>query len=123
MPKVDSPPKDHLNDLRIAGFTRDEMAALYDVSLPRMKRWITKLGVAPRPMKEKKESDREKPRYMPVDDGISLMDECRQVLDSRMGEDHRGYLLDGRPVSSHQIVSAAGLTFGRRRKTNEPASV
>jgi len=106
------PTKETLDAMRLQGKSRAEMCEATGVSISLMKRLIKALGVSPRPTKnsaQKKPSGREKPRYLAVDEGISLMDRCKQILGPRMGEDHRGYLLDGRPASSTQVIKASGL--------------
>jgi len=111
MTKVTAPTQSELQALRDQGASRADMAAHYGVSLSRVKRWISELDVQPRPLKSKPApSQREKPTtILPLESGLSLMERCKQILGARMSEDHRGYLLDGRPASSSQILRAAGV--------------
>jgi len=109
-----------LDALRIAGLTREEICEELGISLGTLKRYIKALGVVARPPKDKPKptTKREKPRYVPLDEGISLMDRCKQVLGPRMSEDHRGYVLDGRPASSIQVIRSAGFSNGQTGKLN-----
>lgn len=99
--------------LRIAGKHRKEIAEELDISLAEVKRTITKHAVVSRKTRKSERDARkrkhERPRYASIDDGVTLMDKAKQVLGDRMGEDHRGYLLDKRPASSWQVLDAAGL--------------
>lgn len=116
--------KEELDALRAQGKTREQIAEKFGVTVSRVKRWILTLGVSRRQVKEvEKPKDPfidaavdmgtllpvgGKPAYTPkIDDGITLMDRCKVILGQRMGEDHRGYLLDSRPVSTQQIINAA----------------
>jgi hypothetical protein len=130
------PTRERLEELRKT-MSNVEIAQLEGVSLSAVKRRVRSLEIAPRPIKERPESDAARKnrlaleqlrdiadahqigrvRVVAVDAGISLMDRAKQILGKRMGEDRaRGYLLDGRPASSAQVVKAAGLTFGRQMK-------
>ena len=102
------PTKDELIDLR-SRYSNIEIAKLRSVSPSTVKRWIKKLEIPPREVKKEPEIIKPKGEPMPLDDGLSLMDRCSQILGRRMGEDHRGYMLDGRPASSIQVIRAAGL--------------
>jgi len=119
-----APAKEALEALRLQGKTRTEMALHYDVSLATMKRWIGLMDVGRR-MSDRRKAEQERAVRakdktdqcpLPMDDGISLMEMCRSVLGQRMGEDHRGYTLDGRPASSNQVVDAAEKIAGVLRK-------
>ena len=111
MPIFD-PTKDELIKLR-AVMSNTQIAEMHGVSPSSVKRRITSLDVPKRPSKVVRlKSNREPPRYVSVDEGVSLMDKCKQILGDRMGEDRaRGYLLDERPASSQQVIKAAGLTL------------
>ena len=106
------PTKAELIELR-SKISNIEIAELKGVSSSTVKRWIKKLGIAPRESKKPVEDVKPKGKPMPLDEGLSLMDRCRQMLGRRMSEDHRGYMLDGRPCSSMQIIRAAGLEVKR----------
>ena len=108
-----APNAEDLEALRDQGLTRQQIAEHYGVSLARVKRWIKQFDL---PMKVKREEPVASPEPVTnpdggksFDEGLSLMDRCKNVLGRRMSEDHRGYLLDGRPCSSMQIRRAAGL--------------
>lgn len=110
--QIEMPSFDELSSLR-SRMSNIEIAALKHVSTSTVKRWVKKLGIAPREVKNKPPEEKLKPRPVPVDEGIGLMERCKQILGYRMGEDYRGYMLDGRPASSMQVVRAAGLSLTR----------
>lgn len=117
-----APSKEEMDALREAGKTRQQIADHFGVTLSAVKRWIASLGVVDRKSRRQPKEvtrPREKPRYQPLDDGESLMDKAKAVLGKRMGEDHRGYILDGRPCSSWQIVNAAGLELKPRKPPSD----
>jgi hypothetical protein len=115
MNKIAPPSKNELQALRDSGASRADMAEEYGVSLSRMKRWISDLSITPRPSKQDPaKPEREKAAViLPITTGLSLMERCQKILGRRMGEDHRGYLLDGRPASSAQILRAAHMSGQR----------
>lgn len=96
-----------ITEMRETSAKREEIAVKLGISLALVKRWIKALGLKKKPTRPVRV--REPVRYADQEDGISLMDRCKIVLGNRMGEDHRGYLLDGRPASSMQIARAAGM--------------
>ncbi len=108
-----------LNEYRQQGLSRQQIADALGKTIYEVKRLIKTLGVQGRvvvkaPRKAKKE--REKPRYSPLDEGETVIEKARAVLGARMSEDHRGYMLDGRPCSSWAILKAAGVTPAPVRK-------
>lgn len=125
-----SPPKATIEALRTMGLTRQDIADQFGVSLPTVKAWIRKYGIAApeRKRKPKKDPfigaavemgtllprDRRSQKIIPLGENVSLMDRCKQVLGKRMSEDHRGYVLDGRPASSIQVANAAGIPLVAR---------
>lgn len=105
-----------LNALREAGLTRIQIAVKYDVPLSRVKRWLRELEIVPRATKvihsKPKARVREKKQTNVFFDSESLMEKAKKILGNRMGEKkHLGYILDGRPVSSWQILKAANLSI------------
>ena len=107
------PPEADLRALREAGKTRDEIAAYYQVSLSRVKRWIAHYNLPPttKPVKthSRARNKAEQRRALGLDDGLTLIEKARIILGKRMSEDRRGYLLDGRPVRIDVLAKAAGL--------------
>lgn len=112
-PEMSAPPREDLIALREAGKSRDEISAYYNVSLSRVKRWITFHDLPPsnepRKVHQKSRGRLERRRAMGQDDGLTVIEKARIILGKRMGEDHRGYLLDGRPVRIDVLAKAAGL--------------
>lgn len=109
MPSTPVPTLEEMLILR-EKLTNIQIAELYGVSPSTVKRWVKRLKIAPREPKNKDVEDKPRPVPLPVDSGISLMDQCKQILGGRMTEKTgQGYMLDGRPVSSMQIIKAAGL--------------
>lgn len=112
------PTNEELSRLREAGLTRIAIAVQYDVPLSRVKRWLRELDVAPRATKVTASKPqirvREKQKYGNFEEQ-SLMEKAKNVLGDRMSEKkYIGYMLDGRPVSSWQIASAAGFPIKRK---------
>jgi uncharacterized protein YjcR len=109
---IEIPPREELEKLRKYK-TRDEIAHHYGVSLSRVKRWIKALSVPPENAVKAKHArargKAEKRRAIGDDNGLTLLEQARVVLGKRMGEDFRGYLLDGRPVRVDVLMKAAGL--------------
>ena len=113
MPANPTPTFDDLLALR-AELTNIEIAEKFDVSPSTVKRWVKRLNIPPREPKNKDVEETPRPKPLPVDSGISLLDQCKQILGGRMSEKvGQGYLLDGRPVSSMKIIQAAGLKIRR----------
>ena len=111
------PSKEELNGMRQAGRTRIDIAQAYDVSLYVVKRWIADLGIEERHTKAAERIARpprdgqDKKRYASLDDGETLMEKAAVLLGKRLGEDHRGYILDGRPSNTAAILRAAHLSL------------
>jgi len=104
--------KERLDELRRAGKTRQQIAEEFGVTLYQVKRWIVALDVVGRKTKREgrdRQKVRETGKSMSPDEGVSLMDKAKQILGKRVGEDHRGYLLDGRPANSWAILKVAKL--------------
>lgn len=114
MRTINAPPRADLVALREKGLSRDEIAAHYKVPLSRVKRWIGFYGIetSTAPMKAHAAARTRAERRRAVDgDGMTLVEKARVVLGQRMGEDFRGYLLDGRPVRLDTLMRAAGLVI------------
>ena len=111
MLKVEIPSAEMISAMRKNGMTRQEIAGEFNVSLARVKRWITSLDLANKNSKSPSKEDQKLSTVTArsFDDGLSLMERCKIILGRRMGEDYRGYLLDRLPCSSMQIRRAAGL--------------
>lgn len=105
-----TPDRETLTKLRQEGMTRDEIAAYYGVTLARVKRWISDLEVPTPRIKKAKKSETPP---LDMDDGLTLIERAQRILGRRMGEDYRGYLLDGRPVRVDILIQSAGLKVGK----------
>lgn len=107
---------DRLTALRLQGLTREQIMEETGLSLSCIKRAVA-IHDIPRKMSErasKRALQKEKPSLViSTDEGITLMMQAKQILGDRMSEDHRGYLLDGRPASSWQVLKAAKLCTKR----------
>jgi hypothetical protein len=114
-PEMTAPPREELFALRKAGKSRDEIAAYYGVSLSRVKRWIKFHDIPPcnepRKSHQGARSKAERRHALGFDDGLTIIEKARIILGKRMGEDRRGYLLDGRPVRVDVLAQAAGLVI------------
>jgi hypothetical protein len=110
VPRLTDEQFNRLVDLRAnTKMTRQEIADEIGAPLWAVLRGITKII-----QNEKKTAiemaQREKKREVQKQgEGMTLMERCKGVLGKRMNEDHRGYILDGRPASSAQIRKAARL--------------
>lgn len=106
---VHTPSRDTIKSLRAMGMTREEIAALYGVNLARVKRWIRDMDIPPA---KRRKSDKisSSDADLGTDHGMTLIDKAKRALGHRMGQDYRGYLLDGRPVRVDFLIQAAGLT-------------
>jgi hypothetical protein len=112
-----NPSKDAIEALRSQGMTRAEIASALNISLARVKRLISAYEVEPRKRRKSAPppvhpAPPERRRVKPFT-ALSLMEQCAQILGKRLREDHRGYVLDGRPASSQQVINAAGLRLRR----------
>lgn len=104
------PDREELIKLRQSGLNREQLAEYYGVALSRVKRWIKELDIPSVPRTT------DKPKVRPSegvelgqDYGLTIIERAKKVLGVRMGEDYRGYLLDGRPVRVDVLLVAAGL--------------
>lgn len=110
MNDVPSPPREDLVALRAQGLNRDQIAVYYGVALSRVKRWIKEMNVPANPQSTGKAIQKATSgQPLGTDYGLTLLDKARSVLGSRMGQDYRGYLLDGRPVRVDMLIRSAGL--------------
>lgn len=104
------PTREKLMELRESGFTREEIAEHFGVTLSRVKRWLRQYGFTKPDRKLAPE-----PVDLPITDlpfhtGMTLMERAKLALGRRLTEDkHRGYLLDGRPANTDRIIEAARL--------------
>jgi hypothetical protein len=104
-----TPPRDEIVDLRMAGMTRDDIADHFGVSVSRVKRWIIDMDI-PAVRRRKPGKVYATDIAFGDDHGLTLIEKAKRALGARMGQDFRGYLLDGRPVKVDVLVQAAGLT-------------
>lgn len=108
------PTKEELKEYRELGFTRQEIADHYGVTLAQVKRWISELNV-PKKVTPKSDNGMEDTKIkrstaLPPDYGMPLMEKAQEVLGSRMVYlKHRGYFVDGQPMSCDAIVKMAGV--------------
>lgn len=112
-----TPTRDDIIDLREKrGFTREQIAEHYEVSLTTVRRWIKELKI-PRPSKQVRYKQ---PSHLSrigeiiadPDDGLTVMERAHAILGERLTEKrHIGYILDGRPASARSVIEAAGLKF------------
>lgn len=105
-----TPSREELTDLRDQGLNREEIAAHYDVTLSRVKRWLKKQGFN-RPERRVLVDPVNVPvADLPFDHGMTMIERAKAALGNRLAEDrHRGYLLDGRVTSSEKVIEAARL--------------
>jgi hypothetical protein len=110
MPRLTDDQFNRLVDLRAnTKMTRQEIADEIGAPFWAVLRGITKI------IEEQKDTAREmaklqkKRKLHKQGEGMTLMERCKGVLGKRMTEDHRGYVLDGRPAISEQIRKAAKL--------------
>ncbi len=105
-----SPDREDLIRLRADGMNREDIALRYGVSLARVKRWIKEMSIPAA-------NNRRTPlKIVPVesaelgeDYGLTLIEKAKKTLGTRMTQDYRGYLLDGRLVRLDILLQAAGL--------------
>lgn len=104
------PSREDLVKLRESGFTREEVASHYGVSLSRVKRWLRKHGFARAERKIPTEPVDSPIADLPFDTGMTIMERAKLALGTRLTEDrHLGYLLDGRVANTDRILEAARL--------------
>lgn len=109
---VPTPDRDELIKLRQQGLSRDQIAEHYGVALSRVKRWVKDLSIPTVPSRSPATMRKQRsPDANSVGDeyGMTLIERAKFVLGSRMTQDYRGYLLDGRPVRVDILIRAAGL--------------
>ena len=108
----DFPTKEDLEEYRELGYTRQEIADYYGVTLAQVKRWISEFNV-PKKVTPKTQTGGGKisrSLSLPPDFGLTLIEKAQEVLGSRMVYDrHRGYFVDGQPMSTDRIVKMAGV--------------
>lgn len=105
-----APDRDDLIRLRKEGLNREDIALRFGVSLARVKRWIKEMGI-PAAI-----NNRAAKKIVPMDSaelgedyGLTLIEKAKKTLGTRMTQDYRGYLLDGRLVRIDILLQAAGL--------------
>lgn len=108
MPKmIPRPPRDDLEDCRKERMTLDEIAEIYEVSVPTVKRWIRNYGLtSTRKPKKVLVMPQSKTGFQG-----SLLDQAKAKLGRRVSEHRvRGYFLDGCAVKADDLIVAAGLS-------------
>lgn len=112
---MEAPSKEQLEELRTEGYTREELADMFDVSLSQVKRWITELKVTKKIVRKGGARHRTKVsngQPLPEDYGMNVLERAQRTLGDRMTyRKGCGYYLDGRLVSVDQILSAAGVSY------------
>lgn len=107
---IQPPERTDLEEMRSSGMTREEIADHYGVSVSTVKSWISSLGVKKKIVRKPKKTPAIKQIDLHPFDGMSGIEKAKQILGSRLKEcSHRGYLLDGRPVSASKVMEAANL--------------
>lgn len=102
--KIEKPPREDLVDCKEENMTLEEIAAIYTVSVSTVKRWIREYGLTAK--KKAKLVMTEK--YARPNE--TVLDKAKSVLGSRLTEHRiRGYILDGRPMKTDDVIRAAGL--------------
>jgi len=105
-----APDKDELVRLRDLGWSRQRIADWYGVSIARVKRWINEMNLpAVTNRRSKSKIAHVESVGLGDDDGLTLIEKAKMKLGTRMTQDYRGYLLDGRLVRIDILLSAAGL--------------
>lgn len=102
MTRATPPSKEDIQKARDEGLSRQQIADRLGSTLPTIKRLITAYGLAKTPAQEPTTVRKREEIRTPLE-------QAKTILGKRLGEDHRGYLLDGRPASSMQVLRAAGL--------------
>ena len=103
------PAPEEIQALRDEGLNREEIADHFGVSLTTVKRWISAFGVK-KPLKRGGKRKQEPRRSLPIDHGVTLMERAQEVFGSRLTEDRwRGYLLDGKPIRTDELLARAGI--------------
>lgn len=104
-----TPDREALIKLRQNGMNREQIAEYYGVALSRVKRWIKDLEIPEMPRTPKQLLRPSEGADLGQDYGLTILERAKKVLGTRMTEDYRGYLLDGRPVRIDILVRTAGL--------------
>lgn len=105
-----APDKDELVKLRDLGWSRGRIADYYGVSIARVKRWISEMKIpAVTNRRSKSKIAHVESVELGDDDGLTLIERAKKKLGTRMTQDYRGYLLDGRLVRIDILLQAAGL--------------
>lgn len=110
----DIPTKEDLEEFRELGYTRQGIADFYGVTLAQVKRWISDFQV-PKKVTQKPKTGGEDSKInrslsLPPDFGLTVIEKAQEILGSRMVYDkHRGYFVDGQPMSCDKIVKMAGV--------------
>jgi hypothetical protein len=109
------PSKEELIEMRKEGFTREEIAEYFGVSLSRVKRWLKNYGFSRAPKQTPPPPSNPLADELPYDTGMTMMERAKMILGTRLTEDrHKGYCLDGRPAKTGRIIAAAGLEAVKR---------
>lgn len=107
------PTQEDLKEFRELGYTRQEIADHYGVTLAQVKRWISELNVPKKvalKTSEGEESKITRSLSLPADYGMTLMEKAQEVLGPRLVyKKHVGYFVDGQPRSCDAIVKMAGV--------------
>lgn len=107
------PTKKDLEEFRELGYTRQEIAEHYGVTLAQVKRWISELNVPKKVALKTSEGEESKivrSLSLPSDYGMTLMEKAQEVLGPRLVyKKHLGYFVDGQPKSCDAIVKMAGV--------------
>lgn len=109
---IENPTKTDLEQLRNEGYTREQIADYFDISLSKVKRLIRNLGV-----KKKTHPNRDRKLIvrpgmgttLPDDFGLTVMEQARRILGERLKETPLGYSLDGRITNTPAILKEAGV--------------
>lgn len=105
-----APDKDELVKFRDLGWSRQRIADHYGVSIARVKRWINEMSIpAVTNRRSKTKIAHVESVDLSDDDGLTLIEKAKKKLGTRMSQDYRGYLLDGRLVRIDILLLAAGL--------------
>lgn len=106
-----NPDRQEIERLRDEGYTREEIADYFDVSLSKVKRWIAELGVKKKfhPSGVKRPAQPAMGQQLPSDYGMTVMERAKAVLGPRLGETSQGYTLDGRITNTPAILEEAGI--------------
>lgn len=99
--------RDRLKELRDLGLTRQQIADELHTSLATCKRLLTLHGLTntrPARISEPRQIEDRSPEA-----GMTVLERAKMRLGDRMQRTPKGYTLDGRLVSSFDLIRAAGL--------------